>query len=85
MAEAAEVEVTEVRKSTDPCRCCWHCRFFIRPIPIEFLLDGPVTDVCTVDRIDHYAQPDQWHHGDKDVLPDDVCDRFEIDPPPKVN
>lgn len=72
-----------IRKSTDHCRCCWHCRFFIRPIPIQLLLDGPVTEVCTVDRYPgQYLQSDQWHQGDKDVLPDDVCDKFEIDPPP---
>ena len=82
MAENAEVEVTQVRKSTDPCRCCWHCRHYIRPLTID-LLDGPVTDVCTVDRFPaQYLQPDQWHQGDKDVLPDDYCERFEIDPPP---
>ena len=77
--------MTEIRKSTDPCRCCWHCRYFIRPLPIAGMLDGPVTDVCTVDRYpNQYLQPDQWHQGDKDVLPDDYCERFEIDPPPKT-
>jgi hypothetical protein len=23
--------MTEVVKSIDPCRCCWHCRYCIRP------------------------------------------------------
>ncbi len=39
--------MTEIRKSTDPCRCCWHCRYFIRPLPIAGMLDGPVTDVVS--------------------------------------
>ena len=75
--------MSEVRKSSDPCRCCWHCRFFIRPLTIT-MLDGPVTDVCTVDRCPDQYQLDQRHQGDKDVLPDDYCERFEIDPPPKT-
>ncbi len=45
--------MTEIRKNTDPCRCCWHCRYFIRPIPVAGLLDGrlltsaPWTDTRT--------------------------------------
>jgi len=33
---------------------------------------------------DSYFPEDRMQPGDKDVLPDDVCDRFEIDPPPKM-
>lgn len=76
--------MTEVRKSIDSCRCCWHCRHYIRPV--ADMLDGPATEICTVDRHGPSYRPlDQWQDGDKPVLPDDVCDRFEIDPPPKAS
>ncbi len=76
--------MTETRKSTDPCRSCWHCLNYIRRIP-NMLLDGPVTGNSTVDwHTDQYRQPDQWHRGDKEVDADDVWDRFEIDAPPKT-
>ena len=72
----------KVVKSTEPCRCCWHCRYYIRP-SMTLTIDGPVSRVCTIDRKqNHYLNPDQKSPCDKTVLPDDYCGLFEIDPPP---
>ena len=57
-----------------------------RPLPIKYLANGPLTDVCTIARCPgQYLEPDQWHQRGTDVLPDGVRDRFEIDPPTKVD
>lgn len=83
MTKATENAMTEVRKGSDPWHCCWHCRHYVRPIPVVGMLDGPATEICTVDRHGpSYRPSDQWQDGDKPVLPDDYCDRFEIDPLP---
>ena len=75
--------MTTIRKSINPYRCCWHCRYYVRPINLPGLIDGPVTEICTVDEPSDPYPDDQWRLGGKEVSPDDVCDRFEIDPPPR--
>lgn len=60
--------------------CCWNCQQYIRPK--EFVLDGPVTSVCTIDR-DHrvYGIEGELHPGDRMVKPTDRCDRFKLGKP----
>jgi hypothetical protein len=63
-------------------RCCWHCRYYIRPIT-EMMIDGPVSSICTIDRekniypLFSFPTPD-----DTERDPDETCDRFEMDRPP---
>ena len=76
-----EEEMMEIVKSTDPYRCCWHCRYYIRPKK-EWMIDGPVSSICTIDRkkiiypLVYFPSP-----GDVERDPDEFCNRFEMDQP----
>jgi len=66
-------------------RCCWHCRYYIRPVE-AFQLDGPTGNVCTVDRdAGSYATPVSLYAGDTVTEPAFYCDRFEMDLPPETS
>ena len=63
-------------------RCCWHCRYYIRPIT-ELMIDGPVGSICTIDRVKNvYPIATELTPGDSVRDPDEFCDRFEMDRPP---
>jgi hypothetical protein len=40
----------ERRERLQSGRCCWHCRYYIRPIEVS-TLDGPLHSICTIDRV----------------------------------
>ena len=74
--------MAKIKKSTDPERSCWHCRYYIRP-DLSFTLDATTGSICFVDRDPAlYAGLLQSAPGDHAVHPDDTCIKFEIDPPP---
>ena len=74
--------MAKIKKSIDPARSCWHCRFYIRP-DLSFTLDAATGSICYVDRDPSlYTGLLQSVTGDQTVHPDDTCARFEIDPPP---
>ena len=87
--EAIEVDKSD-NDRTEPTRgervesgrCCWHCRYYIRPTD-ELMLDGPVNSICTIDRQkDIYPNPMYLSPGDRPREPAEYCDRFEMDMPP---
>ena len=62
-------------------RCCWHCRYYIRP-KTELMIDGPISSICTIDREKNiYPLFDLPSPGDTERNPDEFCDRFEMDRP----
>jgi len=66
-------------------RCCWHCQHYLRPVG-KYLLDGPIGNVCIVDRQkDIYPLQGELNPGDKIMKPDNVCDRFQMELPPKTD
>ncbi len=74
--------MAKIKKSTDPVRSCWHCRFYTRP-DLSFTLDASTGSICFVNRDpSYYAVSHEPIPGDKPVHPDDTCTKFEIDPPP---
>lgn len=65
-------------------RCCWHCRYYLRP-PERLMLDGPIGNVCIIDRQkDIYPIQEELNPGDKRMKPDCICDRFEMEFPPEA-
>ncbi len=64
--------------------CCWHCRYYIRPI--EGILDGSVNSICTIDR-DPLVYPaiSEMTPGDKVRKPGESCNCFEMDIPPSLD
>ena len=71
----------ERRARYESGRCCWHCRYYIRPAG-EFVIDGPVTSVCMVDREKGiYGNEMYLSPGDCTRQPTEYCDRFEMDKP----
>jgi hypothetical protein len=57
--------------------CCWHCHYYIRPAE-GFMIDGPVTTICTIDRQKGiYPNPMYLSPGDRPREPEECCDRFE--------
>ena len=78
----SEETIEAKQKRLESGRCCWHCRHYIRPEELP-MLDGPVTQVCTVERKAVLYDPDGFHPGDKITQPDYYCDRFEFDIPPE--
>lgn len=59
-------------------RCCWHCKYYIRPKEL-FILDGPIGETCLIDRRrDVYIFGHQPYPGDKHTGPNDFCNRFEM-------
>ena len=74
--------MAKIKKSTDPVGSCWHCRFYIRP-DLSFRLDAAIGSICIVDRDpSYYAVSHEPIPGELPVHPDDICAKFEIDPPP---
>ena len=62
-------------------RCCWHCRYYIRP-KTELMIDGPIDSICTIDREKNiYPRLSFPSPGDVERNPDEFCDRFEMDRP----
>jgi hypothetical protein len=73
----------ERRERYESGRCCWHCRYYIRPTD-ELMLDGPVTKTCTIDRQKGiYPNPMYLSPGDRPREPEEHCDRFEMALPGK--
>ena len=76
-----EEENLDRQKRLQLGHCCWHCRYYIRPIE-ELRLDGPVSSICVVDRAQNvYVVPGEMMPGDKERKPDEYCERFEMDIP----
>ena len=68
---------TERQERYESGRCCWHCRYYIRPVE-GFVIDGPVTTICTIDRQKGiYPNPMYLSPGDRPREPEEYCDRFE--------
>ena len=62
--------------------CCWHCRHYIRPLSLP-ILDGPATELCTVDRLPGvYPLDTTPTYGDVHRNPDESCIKFEMELPP---
>lgn len=65
-------------KDIDKGHCCLHCKHYVRSKGL-FILDGPIEEVCTIDRKrDVCAYGQQSYSGDKHTGPNDFCDRFEM-------
>ncbi|HID81457.1 MAG TPA: sel1 repeat family protein [Chromatiales bacterium] len=74
----ALVTTNNFTENTNQERCCWDCRYYIRPV--KYMLDGPIHSVCTIDRDRTvYGEYGEMWRGDKKRDPGDSCDRFEPD------
>ncbi len=74
----------ERKKRLQSGHCCWHCRYYIRPI--EGIIDGPVNSICTIDRVRNvYGVYGEMTPGDKECKPDEYCNQFEMDIPHDSN